>query len=47
MSKHGFDGFLSEAAVEIARQIRLRGMSGPIMSDVPRVGDANKNSVRC
>jgi Ribonuclease G/E len=39
----GFDGLFSEAAIEIARQIRLRGMSGPIMIDVPRVGLANKN----
>ena len=39
---HGFDGLFGEAAVEIARQIRLRGMSGPIMIDVPRAGLANK-----
>ena len=40
---YGFGGLFSEAAIEIARQIRLRGMSGPIMIDVPRVGLANKN----
>ena len=34
----GFGGLFGEAAFEIARQIRLRGMSGPIMIDVPRVG---------
>ena len=39
---HGFGGLFSEAAIEIARQIRIRGMSGPIMIDVPRVGLANK-----
>ncbi len=38
----GFAGLFGEAAVEIARQIRLRGMSGPIMIDVPRAGLANK-----
>ena len=38
----GFDGLFGEAAVEIARQIRLRGMSGPILIDVPRAGSANK-----
>ena len=38
----GFNGFFDEAAVEIARQIRLRGMSGPIMIDVPRAGSVNK-----
>ena len=40
---YGFGGLFGEAAVEIARQIRLRGMSGPIMIDVPRAGLANKN----
>ena len=40
--KYGFDGLLREAAVEIARQICLRGMSGPIMIDVPRAESANK-----
>ena len=39
---YGFGGLFGEAAVEIARQIRLRGMSGPIMIDVPRAGLANK-----
>ena len=39
---YGFDGLFGEAAVEIARQIRLRGMSGPIMIDVPRAGSPNK-----
>ena len=42
IKNYGFDGLFSEAAVEIARQIRLRGMSGPIMIDVPRAGSANK-----
>ena len=42
IQNYGFDGLLSEAAVEIARQIRLRGMSGPIMIDVPRAGPVNK-----
>ena len=42
IKNHGFDGLFSEAAVEIARQIRLRGISGPIMIDVPRAGYANK-----
>ncbi len=40
---YGFGGLLSEAAVEIARQIRLRGMSGPIIIDLPRVGLAEKS----
>ena len=39
---HGFHGLFDEAVVEIARQICLRGMSGPIMIDLPRVGSANK-----
>ena len=39
---YGFDGLFGEAAVEIARQIRLRGMSGLIMIDLPRAGLANK-----
>ena len=38
---YGFGGLFSEAAVGIARQIRLRGMSGPIMIDVPRVRSVN------
>ena len=38
---YGFGGLFSEAAVKIARQIRLRGMSGPIMIDVPRVRSVN------
>ena len=38
----GFDDFFDEAAVETAKQIRLRGMSGPILIDVPRAGSANK-----
>ena len=42
IQNHGFDGLFGEAAAEIARQIRLRGMSGPIMIDVPRAGSANK-----
>ncbi|MGA1186572.1 MAG: ribonuclease E/G [Candidatus Puniceispirillaceae bacterium] len=42
IQKYGFDGLFGEAAVEIARQIRLRGMSGPILIDVPRAGSANK-----
>ena len=42
IQNYGFDGLFGEAAVEIARQIRLRGMSGPIMIDVPRVGLVNK-----
>ncbi len=42
IQNYGFDGLFGEAAVEIARQIRLRGMSGPIMIDVPRAGLANK-----
>jgi Ribonuclease G/E len=42
IQNHGFDGLFGEAAVEIARQIRVRGMSGPIMIDVPRAGSANK-----
>ncbi|MAX97079.1 MAG: hypothetical protein CL559_14715 [Alphaproteobacteria bacterium] len=46
IKNYGFDGLFSEAAVEIARQIRLRGMSGPIMIDVPRVGSANKKFLR-
>ncbi len=39
---YGFGGLFSEAANGIARHIRLRGMSGPIMIDVPRVGLVNK-----
>lgn len=31
------DQLCDEAAVEIARQIRLRGMSGPVLIDVPRL----------
>ena len=42
IEKHGFSALLGEAAGEIARQIRLRGMSGPIMIDVPRAGPAGK-----
>lgn len=42
IEKHGFGALLGEAAGEIARQIRLRGMSGPIMIDVPRAGPASK-----
>ena len=42
IENYGFDGLFDEAAVQIARQIRLRGMSGPIMIDVPRVGSANR-----
>ena len=42
IKKYGFDCFFGEAAVEVARRIRLRGMSGPIMIDVPRAGPANK-----
>ena len=38
----GFDALFNEAAVEIARQIRLRGMSGSIVIDVPRAGSLNK-----
>ena len=32
------DGLFDEAAVEIAQQIRLRGMSGLILIDLPRAG---------
>ena len=42
IQNYGFDGLFGEAAAEIARHIRLRGMSGPIMIDVPRAGSANK-----
>lgn len=42
---YGFGGLFSEAAVAIARQIRLRDMSGPIMIDVPRVGAEHKKFV--
>jgi ribonuclease G len=42
IQNYGFDGLFGQAAVEIARQIRLRGMSGPIIIDVPRAGSANK-----
>ena len=42
IQNHGFDGLFGEAAVEIVRQIRLRGMSGPIAIDVPRAGSTNK-----
>ena len=42
VQNYGFDGLFGEAAVEITRQICLRGMSGPIMIDVPRAGLANK-----
>jgi hypothetical protein len=42
IEKYGFDVLFNEAAVEIARQIRLRGMSGPIMLDLPRAGSVNK-----
>ena len=31
------DRLCDEAAVEIPRQIRLRGMSGPVLIDVPRL----------
>jgi len=42
IERAGFAGLLDEAAFEIARQIRLRGMSGPILVDVPRAGSAVK-----
>ena len=42
IEQYGFGALLGEAAGEIARQIRLRGMSGPIMIDVPRAGLASK-----
>ena len=42
IAKHGRGALPGEAAGEIARQIRLRGMSGPIMIDVPRAGPASK-----
>ena len=42
IQNYGFGGLFGEAAVEIARQICLRGMSGPIMIDVPRAGAANQ-----
>lgn len=42
IEKHGFNGLLDESACVIARQIRLRGMSGPIMIDVPCAGLTRK-----
>jgi len=42
INRHGFDNVLDAAAVETARQMRLRGMSGPIMVDVPSAGAAAK-----
>jgi hypothetical protein len=40
LDSHGvtdFDQLFDEAASEIARQIRLRAMSGPVLIDVPRM----------
>ncbi len=42
INRFGFEGLLNEAAKESARQIRLRGMSGPIIIDVPSSGSGAK-----
>ena len=42
----GMDQLFDEAAIEIAKQIRLRAMSGPVMLDVPRCSPGLANRFR-
>ncbi|MDC1383762.1 ribonuclease E/G [Candidatus Puniceispirillum sp.] len=42
----GVDRLYDEAAIEIAKQIRLRAMSGPVLVDVPRCSSRRANRFR-
>ena len=42
----GVDRLYDEAAIEIAKQIRLRAMSGPVLVDVPRCSPKRANRFR-
>ena len=45
-SAKGVDRLYDEAAIEIAKQIRLRAMSGPVLVDVPRCSPRRANRFR-